>query len=116
MILVVVTMEAVATARLEILELSKVSLDRRNRFFVLRVVHRVRLRNEHLHAVDDLARVDQPDPSEFLGRKLYSLLIRHVPDLVPLEAEVFDAEARLAGANHAVTPGAVVLNAARARL
>src|SRR5262249_21016369 len=63
-ILVVVPVQAVATACLEILEPLEIIPDRRDRVLVLGVVHRICLRHEHLDPVDDFARIEQADPRQ----------------------------------------------------
>src|SRR5262249_55821021 len=69
-ILVVVAMEAVAPARLKIVEGREVRADDLDRLLVVRVVHRVCLRDANLDAVDDLLGIEEPDPGELVLREL----------------------------------------------
>src|SRR5262249_47359161 len=103
-ILIVVAMEAVAPARLQIVERGETLPDYLDRTLVVRVVHRVRLRDANLHAVDDLLGVEQPDPRKLVLGELDGFPVRHRPDVVVLEAEVLDTEATRSGLNHALAP------------
>ena len=116
MVLVVVPVKTVSAARLQVYELLQVGLNGPHGILEVRVVHRVRLWNAHLDAVNHLGRIDEADASELVLGELDRFFIGHFPDVVAGEAEVLDAEAGGPRPDHVVAPGAVVLNAARACL
>src|SRR5829696_2102486 len=115
-ILVVVSVETVSAARLQIFEPFEIVLQGRDCALEARVVHRIRPRNQHLDSIDDLARIDQADTSKLLGSELDRLLVGHLPDVVALEAEVLDTQARGSRPDHVFAPRAVVLHPAGTRV
>src|SRR5439155_21452401 len=63
-VLVVVAVQPVASERLQVLEACEVPVDDRDRLPVIRVVHRVCLRDSHLDAVDDVLRIGESDSGQ----------------------------------------------------
>ena len=56
--------------------------------------------------------IEQADACHLLRRERDRLRVRHLPDVVALEAEVLDAEAGVARHDELLAPGAEVLDAA----
>ena len=80
---------------------------------VVDVVHRIGLRHAHGVAAHDLRRARQAELLELAGGELDQVLVVHAPQLVALEAEVLEADARGARVgHHPRAPGPVVLDAA----
>ena len=90
-------MQPVPPERLEIVERREVAAQLGDVLAVAAYVHRIRLRHAHLDAVDDISRIDEPDAAHLVGRQGNGVLVRQLPEVVALEAEIFDAEARLPG-------------------
>jgi len=91
-ILVVVSMLAVAADELQVRKVGKIRADPLQRTSILVVVHRIGLGRTDHGVIDDLVTVDQPQGLEFSNPEVAQLLIGEGPEIVPLLHEVLEPE------------------------
>src|SRR5436305_1708513 len=109
----VVAVKTVAADLVQVLDPVQPAFDDLDAVGVLGVVHGIRLWYPDRVATLDLLRAGQAELRELLRRELDEVVVGHRPQVVALEAEVLepDARLRLVG-DHPRAPRAVVLDAA----